>query len=256
MNHQFLVASYRKDFSWLVYLIRSLNKFAQGFLAPVVVVPGEDYKEARQVLAGTECVISVKNGPGFARAQIAMMSGDIFCPEADFVYLTGSDCLAIRPFDHMEYWKRDAATGTDKPIMLWNTWNHLATFNAPCMFWRAGTERALGVVSYGEFMRRLPIVYPRDLYARVRGHISNMHGDFETYVIHNVNTVKNFSESDVMGEFAYRYMQQYYTWHCLDTEPYEGASAMIQFWSHKGLQHPSDRHGGRLPIDIINDTLK
>lgn len=255
VNHQFLVASYRKDFEWLIHNIRSLQKFSVGFLPPAVVVPGSDYVECQRLLKGLPCDIQVKDGPGFGRAQVVMMSGDIHCPKADFVYLTGSDCMAIRRFDYTEYWKRDEATGTDKPIMLWNTWDHLAKHKANCLFWRAGTEHALGGVSAGEFMRRLPIVYPRDLYPRVRGHISNLHGDFEKYVNHHVNTVRNFSESDVMGEFAYRYMRQYYTWICLDNAPYDGAMAMTQFWSRMGVRHPSDRHNGRLPIDVIRETL-
>jgi hypothetical protein len=249
MTHQFLIASYRKDFPWLVPNLRSLEKFGKNFLPPVVVVPGAEEKECRKQLHGLRCEIKVKNGPGFGRAQIVMMQGDIFCPGADYVYLSGSDCMAIRPFDHTEYWL------DNKPLLLWNTWDHLAKCNAPCMFWRAGVEKALGGTSVGEFMRRLPICYPRALYREVRGHIANLHGNFERYVLHNVNTVKNFSESDVMGEFAYRHMKHLYNFVCLDDRTYEGATAITQFWSHGGMDKPSDRHEGRTPRTVIQEIL-
>lgn len=139
--------------------------------------------------------------------------------------------------------------------MLWNTWEHLAKHNAPCMFWRAGTEDALGGTSAGEFMRRLPIVYPRGLYCKVRAAIRVRHGGFEPYVLDRVNRVKNFSESDVMGEYAWRYMHEEYHWHCLDDVPYESATAMTQFWSRGGLEKPSDRHGGRKPSAVITEIL-
>lgn len=123
------------------------------------------------------------------------------------------------------------------------------------MFWRAGTEEALGWVSVGEFMRRLPIVYPRGLYSQVRDFIAGRHRDFESYVIDRVNRVKNFSESDVLGEYAWNYMHTAYHWHCLDEVPYEGASAITQFWSRGGLEKPSDRHGGLKPSVVITGIL-
>jgi len=250
MTHQFLVASYKPDFQWLRHNLRSLLRFSKGFLPPAVVVPPEDADYAREVVAqvgyGT---VLVKAGPGFGRAQIVMMSGDLYCPRADYIYLTGSDCMAVKPFGPEEYWK------DGKPLMLWNTWDHLAAHNAPCMFWRAGVEHALGGTSVGEFMRRLPIVYPKELYPRVRAAIAERHRDFESYVLHSVNHVRNFSESDVMGEYAWRHMRDVYTWHCLDSEPYHGASAMSQFWSRGGLERPSDRHGGKLPRDVIIEIL-
>lgn len=250
MNHQFLIASYRPDFCWLRHNLRSLKKFSVGFLPPAVVVPPEDEQYAREVVGQVGYgEVLVKAGPGFGRAQVVMLSGDIFCPKADYVYLTGSDCMAIRPFDHTEYWH------DGKPLMLFNTWDHLAKHNAPCLFWRAGTEEALGWTSVGEFMRRLPIVYPRGLYPQVREHIASRHRDFESYVIDRVNRVKNFSESGVLGEYAYRYLRDAYFFHCLDDVPYEGASAMSQFWSRGGMEKPSDRHNGRKPSAVITEIL-
>lgn len=249
-THQFLIASYRKDFEWLRANLRSLAKFADGFLPPAIVIPSEDVPCALEMLHGCRYELCILDGPGFGRAQVAMMSGDIYCPGADYVYLSGSDCMAIRPFNPNEYWLHG------KPLMLYNTWGHLSQHAAPCMFWKAGVEKALGGNSHGEFMRRLPICYPRGLYAGVRAAIEKRHRvSFFDYVVKAVNHERNFSESDVMGEWAWRNLKASYTWHCLDKQFYEGASAITQFWSHGGLDHPSDRHGGRRPREIITELL-
>lgn len=251
MNHQFLIASYRPDFQWVRQNLRSLKLFSRGFLPPVVVVPPEDAPLAREVVGQVGYgIVKEKAGPGFGRAQVVMMQGDIFCPEADFVYLTGSDCMAIRPFDYTEYWK------DNRPLMLYNTWPHLLKHIAPVGVWKAGTEKALGGTSAGEFMRRLPIVYPRELYPAVRQAIAERHKtSFEQYTLNAVNHERNFSESNVLGEYAWRHMRDVYTWHNLDEAPYPGASAMLQFWSRGGLDRPADRFNNRLPRDIIIETL-
>lgn len=249
-THQFLVASYRKDFPWLRTNLRSLQKFSRGFLPPAVVVPPEDEALARAVVGQVGYgEVQVKAGPGFGRAQVVMLSGDIHCPGADYVYLTGSDCMAVREFDFSEYWLNG------KPLMLFNTWSHLVKHGAPCMSWKAGTEHALGGTSQGEFMRRLPIVYPRALYAACRAAVQARHGDFERYVLHSVNHVRNFSESNVLGEYAFRHMRDVYTWHCLDTAHYLGAFAMTQFWSWGGLGRPSPLHGNKTPQQVIIELL-
>lgn len=250
MKYQFLVASYKKDFPWLRQNLRSLELFSRGFLEPVVVVPPEDEALARAVVGQVGYgIVKVKAGPGFARAQIVMLQGDIWCPEADYIFLTGSDCLAMREFDFKEYWL------DGKPLMLFNTWEHMSKHGNPGMVWKAGTEKALGGVSSGEFMRRLPLVYPRALYPALRAAIEARHGNFEAYLTQAVNREKNFSESNVLGEFAWRHMRDVYTWFCLDNRHYEGAMACSQFWSHGGFDRPSEKHNGRTPRTVITEIL-
>lgn len=250
-THQFLVASYKPDFHWLRGNLRSLLRFSKGFLPPVIVVPPEDAQFAREVVAQVGYgEVKIKAGPGFGRAQVVMCEGDIWCPEADFVYLTGSDCMAIKEFGPEEYWL------DGKPIMLWNTWAHMAKHGNPATVWKAGTEKALGGVSAGEFMRRLPLVYPREVYAGARQIIAKRHNtSFEQYVLHAVNHERNFSESNVLGEHAYRHLRDVYTWWCLDDKPYNGAMAMTQFWSRGGLDRPSEKHPGKTPRMVITEIL-
>src|SRR5574342_144140 len=96
-RHQVLIASYNRDFVWLQYNLRSLRKFQAGFLPPVVCVDGGDFAAAQRLVSqdfpGARVMRKDGRGPGtgFLRAQIAMMCGDLLCPQADYVYLLGSD---------------------------------------------------------------------------------------------------------------------------------------------------------------------
>ena len=97
-THQILIASYTKDFQWLGPHLRSLRTTCIGFLPPTISVENGDYHEARRLADKTfpEARVVVKDGrrgQGFMRAQISMMQCDLLCPDADFVYLVGSDCL-------------------------------------------------------------------------------------------------------------------------------------------------------------------
>lgn len=251
MTHQIFLASYRKDFEWLHYCLLSLKKFSVGFLPPVVALDGSDIPLARKRGFDKLARLERFDGPGFARAQAAMMSSDLLCPDADFIYLIGSDCFAVRQFDYTPFWK------LDRPVMLYNSFAHLEKINNGARMWRPGTVGALGGPAEHEFMRRLPLVYPRALYPATRKAIElHTRKPFMEYVIHAVNGVKNFSESNVLGEHAWRHFRESYHWHCCDTQPYpEPNWPFVQFWSHGGLHLPSDKYNNRIPIEVITETL-
>lgn len=256
-SHQWLIASYKKDFPWLRQCLRSVEKFADGFLPPVVAVDRQDLDGAVKLVyeAGSRANVIIWDGPGFGRAQDAMMNGDILCPDADYVWLLGSDCLAVEPFNLSAYCDSDG-----KPYMLYNTWKHLERYGRETLFWRAGVEKAFGWQSKGEFMRRLPLAYPTSQLPAMREFIAKRHSTpFNEYVYHNVNILKNFSESNVMGEWMFRHAQDRYNWVCLDNgeTPWHGAwptNPIVQHWSHGGLDRPRDQDG-ITPREIIIRAL-
>lgn len=252
MNHQILIASYHKDFVWLDYCLRSIEKFAKGFLLPVVAVDSSELSEAVARFS-SRALVKPFDGPGFGRAQAAMMSGDLLCPDADYVCLWGSDFLARSEFTPDHYWQ-----GFRKPIMYFQRWDVLAKTHPQVLFWKPGVEKALGGVSVNEFMRSpAHLIYPKVLYRLTRDLIERNTGmPFNDYVFHAVNREKNFSESNVLGEAAWRCAAGEYSWHDLSGLPWPERSPLIQFWSHGGLDRPMDRYGEtRTPRDIIKETL-
>ncbi len=261
MKHQILIASYRKDFGWLRQCLRSIEKFGTGFGDTIVAFPGEDTVEVEKLAQqlhrdGVRRVgFKIWDGPGFGRAQDAMMSGDKLCLEADYVWLLGSDCLAVDHFSPATYSGNDG-----RPFMLYNTWEHMRRWAPETCFWRAGVEKALGWESRGEFMRRLPLAYPVSMLAPMRDFITRRHGvPFNSYVWDNVNRVKNFSESNVMGEWAWRHAQDAYNWVLLDNGEVPGfqkwpTNPIVQHWSHGGIDRPRDQDK-RTPREVIIQAL-
>lgn len=270
-THQILIASYTKDFQWLEPNLHSLRKFCEGFLPPVLSVDEGDYGEAKRLVARIgwpEVSIMIKNGrrgQGFMRAQISMMECDLLCPTADYIYLVGSDCLAHRRFAPDMYFVGD------KPVMLYNSRKYFEDANAGApLEWIDSTQEILGFPVNGEFMRRLPIHYPRELFAPMRAHIESTHRvGFEEYIYRRNAQGGKVSESNLLGAFAWEKMHDLYHWMHADGNPEYTAyrenfpDPLAQFWSHGGLDRPAETCAivngrscaGRPPREIINEVL-
>ncbi len=269
MTHQVLIASYKKDFPWLKQCLRSLKRFQKGFLPPAISVSSSDYAEALQVVQQSfpEAVVVRKDGKsgfGNMRAQISMMSGDVLCPNADVVYLVGSDCFFFAEFTPEQFMRNG------KPLMLHTSYTAFGPHYAHVKHWQEGTTKVLGIRPEHEFMRRLPLSYPKALFPAVRRHIETVHRKpFEQYCYsvvppgHLCNG--GFSESNILGAFAWRFMPHLYHWILTDNginEPVE--QPMVQFWSHGPMTRPTDavvtlpdgsNTVGRSPLEIITGVL-
>lgn len=243
MRHQLFIASYRKDFEWLIHCLASIKRFARGFEPPAVCVSSDDYAEAVELCerfhSGAKVV--VKDGQGFMRAQIAMMEVDLLCPEADVVYLVGSDCIFLREFDTEMYCRNG------KPGVLMNSYAALADSHSQCLPWRRGVERVLGFAPSYEYMRRLPSVFPASIFAPMRAHVEKIHGKpFDEYIVDGNKARRDTSEANILGAYAHWFMPEtcefvpidQVTWN--DANPVGWPSALGQLWSHGGLDLPAD----------------
>ena len=263
MTHQVLIASYHKDFPFLLHCLRSLKRFSKGFLPPVIVVHENDVHGARQVVSQSfpEDEVAIFNGEpgmGFLRAQMAMMMGDVLCPRADYTWLLGSDCFVTDTLTPEPFFK------DGKPVMLYIPYSDAG----PAICWQWGTQRALGFRPDFEFMRRLPLIYPKGLFSPARKHIADLHGrPFEDYVktrFAGSTGAGDFSESNILGAYAFKYQPDEYAW-VSGAEWMSWPSPVLQFWSRHpaGLDGKID-HGfvlngksvfGRSPRSVIDEVL-
>lgn len=270
MTHQILIASYARDFVWLEPNLKSLRRFCNGFLPPVISVDGQDLFAAKRLVDRVypEATVIQKDGrrgQGFMRAQISMMQGDLLCPAADFVYLVGSDCIAWKEFSPGMYHYNG------KPVMLYNSRKYFEDAHAghPIQ-WMDSTAQILKFPVNGEYMRRLPIVYPKGLFKPVRDHVAAVNGmGFEDYIYKRNSEGGPVSESNILGAFAWEKMHDIYHWmHADGNEEYANyrrdfPDPLIQFWSHGGLDRPAEAcmnysHGnthGKTPRQVMKDIL-
>lgn len=243
MRHQLFVASYRRDFEWLVHCLASIKRFAKGFLPPAVCVSSEDYAEALELCSrihpGTRVVI--KDGVGFMRAQIAMMEVDLLCRDADMVYLVGSDCIFLREFTPEMYCPNGRAG------VLMNSYAKLADVHSACLPWRRGVERVLGFAPDYEYMRRLPSVFPAAIFAPMRAYVASLHSmPFGEYIIEGNKARRDTSEANILGTYAHKFIPDSCDFVDVDNVTWEEGnpagwpSALGQLWSHGGLDLPAD----------------
>lgn len=260
MTSQCLITSYKGDFVWLQHCLRSLQKFSEGFLPPVVSVSFADLDEARWIVQQTcpNAEVFVHNLPrpysenvagfGMMRAMSSMMHGDILCPKADNVFLVGSDCLATAPFRPQDYLGRRG-----EPLILMNSYEHLRSIHPDAVPWRDGTAQVLGWTPTHEYMRRLPSVFHRSTFKETRAYIEALHGmPFTRYWFGGYAAgQRGQSEANLLGAYAYRFQQDLNKFVSLDPgpcgSPSEGVhvahgNALLQFWSHGGLDKPIDVH--------------
>lgn len=227
-THRIFISSYWRDFPYLMAALTSHKRFCQGFEKPVVAVPHEDVPvlsvelQRRKLDAIIVQQLGTEQHNGFMRAQLSMLYADSFIP-ADCLYLNGSDCL---------FWKKvtpDDFFHNRKPFM---PMARLATFAGRdrVIHWAAGTKRALGIEQEFEFMQRLPLPYPFPLFEATRKAVQKHTGvPFNRYVL---NAGKNFSESNILGAYAYAKMRDLYTWGEQDVcNP-----PVVHLWTHGGLQ--------------------
>lgn len=250
---QIIICSYPKDFPWLRYCLRSLNRFAEGFLPTIVCVDVNDAWEVAQLIAQEKSRAQIKitrgrPGQGFMRAQIAMMMADVLCT-GDNLFFLGSDCIAFADFRPEPY-----LDARGHPAVLYSSYEVMEGVHPGTIPWRKGVERVLGFSPDNEYMRRLPSVFPREIFAPMRRHVESWHKPltFDNYIYQAdaaqtlLGQERDTSEANILGAFANYYAHSTCHWVDIAAAGMNGSavngwpSSILQLWSHGGLDRPTE----------------
>lgn len=249
MRVSILIVSWLQDRQWLDYCLRSIAKFASGFHETVVLVPEQEH-------ASFVAQLPLPNGVRWAtyprttekakwhlHHQVMKCHADLWCPDADFVLHTDSDCVFSEPVAPEDYFI------VGKPVMLMEEYKRLV--DNP---WQIPTQNTLKRLVRYEFMRRHPQVNPVGVYRALRDHVRDLHHQpFDAYVLsRKADFPWGFSEHNVIGAFAWSAFHDAYHW--IDVAKHKRpADKLVQFWSHS----PPDKEqnmpsGGRgTPLDTF-----
>ena len=223
MNVDILIRSYRGDVGWLKYCLKSITKYCSGFGKTHLVVPEEDF-ELIERLSGVE-KHKVKDGcGGYLAQQYTKLCADQFS-NADYILHFDSDCVFIKPSTpHLFF-------SAGLPIMLQEK-----GVESP---WRAISAQSLGWEDEYEYMRRLPIIYPRWIYPEFRDWMQQKHGmSLEAHICSHPPF--GWSEFNTLGQWAKRYHKDKFDW----ISPQFRETPSIQFWSWGGLEALLQRPDG------------
>jgi len=237
VKHEILIVSYWRDFPWLDFAIRSLDRFSAGFGITVVVPTGYEALP-RQFLEKTKNLRwQVRSdaepaGLGQLFSQVTKCSADVFVPKGtDVVTFFDSDCILT---GHLT---PDMLMKCGKPECWYETFESLNAHSGDSRIWQPVIEENLRFSVPVETMCRFPLSYPIGLFPRVRSHIEEVHRKrFADYVF---NTGRNefpqrFCESDVLGGYAWVKCPEIFHWTNVNTDHLDRLP-LIQFWSHGGF---------------------
>lgn len=175
-----------------------------------------------------------------------MLSADLYCRNADFVHLQGSDWLVVAPYNPAEQ------LHGGKPLL--HRFPYALIPGEPASDdhyhqknWQRGVNRLFKAPVEFEYMNRQPFVYPRPLFAETRKQIEAHAGrPWRDYVMDAKKTL--FSEQNVLGYVADRWMPHLFHFQLNPTIPgateapgyipgVEANSLIYSFWSWGGLDY-------------------
>lgn len=218
------IRTYRNDLDWLKYSLRSIAKFVSGLDEIVIAIPEHDREEIQKFGLTRERIVYVTpiTDEGYRDQQYSKLMADT-TTSCDFILHSDSDCIYHRPVHTDEFFQGG------KPWMLMTPYEALGD-KVP---WKPITEKAVGKPVAFEFMRRLPLIYPRWLYQIVRNHISRVHGvSLEQYIQDQPG--RALSEFNILGAIAYELHRDAFRW--LNTDKDEmPPTCLKQFWSYSGV---------------------
>lgn len=219
MKTSIFIRSYPKDFVWLQYCLRSIQKFCTGFHEVVLALP-----EGCMFPATAERVVYVKERPpGYMHQQVSKVYADTYT-DADAVLYCDSDCVFTEPVTPEVF-----MTG-DKPNWLYTPWENTSPDAQKA--WRGVMTKCLGEDPPAELMRRHPQLIPSWALQEFRAFILARHGlSAEDYIMSQPSG--RFSEFNCLGFYLWLHHRDRIHW--MNTEDYLPPTVLTQKWSHGGI---------------------
>lgn len=222
MTTDIFIKTCRKDYEWLGYCLRSIQKYATGFRKVVVV---DDSEDSVPPVGKSERIIKIKNHPkGYLYQQLIKLLADQYS-DAEFITYMDSDTVFTKPVA-----PDDLIENFRKPIWPYTPYVVLNTPETDN--WRRITSAAAGYEVEYEFMRRHPITIPRWALCAYRVWFLNHHKKLIDNYIMSVDG-NNFSEFNSIGAFLWGEHHDKIAWQ--NTETNLGKVYVEQFWSHGGI---------------------
>lgn len=220
MTTAIFIRSYSKDFPWLSYALRSIQKFATGFSETVIVIPDTDDLPGLTA----ERVVKVKDTmPGYMAQQNSKLHADLYS-DADFFLYVDSDCVFTEPVTPETFLTEGKVNWLHTPFERVGEDARRAWFEV--------MRKCLGEEPPSEFMRRHPQLIPRWALQEFRGFVVEKHGvSLEHYIASQ--PLGAFSEFNCIGHYLWLHHHEKIHW--LNTDDGVPPTVLDQRWSHGGV---------------------
>lgn len=241
MNTEIFIVSCAKHFDWLDYALQSINKFANGFSGVTVAIPHADMEALTK--RKIDCPSAVMRmgdewpGKGMLWHMAQIMRADEWCPEADFILHTDSDCLFTEPVTPEDYFV------DGKPVLYYEKFASITRKHPEVGVWQRVVQDCLPFPVRYETMRRHPAVHHRSVYAKARQDIeAKTKKPVDEYIASCQNTFpQTFCEFVTLGNVVMEHFRSKY--HVVDTFEFKNGwppQKISQFWSHAPPDQPQE----------------
>ncbi len=228
MKCEIFIVSFARHFPWLDYCLRSIDKHATGFSGVTLIVPDVDEALAKVTFPQATTIGSGKEweGKGMLWHMAQVMRADEWCPHADFILHTDSDCVFSEPATPEDYFK------SGKPVLMHASFDWLAKQQANLIMWQAAVQKALGWKPSQETMRRHGAVHYRRTYRMARELIEkHTKQSCDDYIRSCENAFpQTFCEFVTLGEVAWKHLHVHYSWRNQEASGFP-PSKIVQFSS-------------------------
>jgi len=178
----FIIRTYRGDGHWLIYLLRSIEKFVsrKAFRNIIITYDISDAHFFQTILPKfsqlpIKTVITRQsegwkygaNNGGYHAQMYSKMQAYKYSDAEYFVHVD-SDCLFNTFVDSSHFFDREGRVYVKSIPYSSLTENYRV--------WKGAAEGMLKITVENETMTRFPFTFPRNLYPAVLSHISNAHG--------------------------------------------------------------------------------
>lgn len=246
-----MIVSYAHDLPYLRYNLQSIDKFCAGFSGVTLVVPQQEASHFASLAAAHRCDLKTYDRtPDKVKwhldAQCQKCFADKYCPDADFILHTDSDCIFTEPVTPDDYFQ------DGKPVMVIKPWPS----GNP---WKQVVDSVLKSDSKFSTMERHPQVNPKLLYPLLRMILKSYYSmPFDQFILSRKPDFPwGFTEHNILGNLALSVMPEFYEW--IDSSKTEVPKEKLrQFWSLSPPDQKQDSPHGEppcAPIDIINKIL-
>lgn len=212
------IKSYRNDFPFLHYCLKSIEKFVTGYNEIVLAIPEWDMELFEDVMQGIDIDVIVapmqEYGDGYLYQQFVKMIAYQLCTE-EFIMFVDSDCVFTGPVNI-------APPDGYKPEILMADY----ALVGGGIVWKAPTENWIGCQVNYEYMRRHPLVYRASTLEALHASRPNLEQE--------IMSSGKFSEFNALGIWSHLNEPDNYRF--TDTANWQPTNPIVrQFWSWGGL---------------------
>ncbi len=257
-----LIVTYRKDFPYLEWCLKSIAKFCTGFMELKLLVPHEDATRAREMLTESQfpfCteVVSYEEQPdkGMLLHMVKIMQAHHFT-KAQYIAHLDADCLITEPLDAADLFV------DGKAILRFEEFKEIIKRHDAMERWRVAVGECLPFSPKFETMRAHPGVFHRDTYELCRELIEKKtNTSMASFILRGPNAFpQEFCEFNTLGNVAMEKQRHLYHPVMQTDDCPTPDNKLQQFWGHgsiKESQHiwVKGKQAHVVPIEFINSVM-